>query len=434
MRLGLWPAVALVVGHTIGVGIFLTPAELIGALASPGLTLGLWAVCSALILAGAFTFAELASRYPLAGGLYIYLREGWGERVAFLYGWQSLLVMDPGVTAALATGLSGYVVLLWPPVAGAERWLAIAVIWALAVISMVGLMLSARVLAILTLLKVLAFAAVVLVAFIAGNGSWSHFEPFVSRDTTTVPLAEALALGSISVFFSFGGFWEASRIAGEVRDAPRTMPRALIIGVTCVTVVYMAMTVAFIYLVPVGQATSASEFARRAGQAMLGERGAFVLPWIVVLSVLASLLALLILAPRLYVAMSRDGLFPATLASVNPVTQSPVRATALLATLASGFVFVGTFREIVSYFMCTTLTFVALAAAALVIVRRRVEARPSFESPGYPVTVMLFVLLVLGIVIMVAMNRPVQALAGFAVVLLGIPVHAISANAHARGR
>src|SRR5688572_17430610 len=99
------------------------------------MTLGLWAVCSALVLAGAFTFAELAARYPRAGGLYIYLKEGWGERVAFLYGWQSLLIMDPGITAALATGVSGYLALLWPSFVGAEKWLAIAVIWSLAAVS-----------------------------------------------------------------------------------------------------------------------------------------------------------------------------------------------------------------------------------------------------------------------------------------------------------
>ena len=113
-ELGLRSATALVVGHAIGVGIFLTPADLIGALASPILTLGLWVVGGAMVLAGALTFGELASRFPLAGGPYIYLREAWGERVAFLYGWQSLLVMDPGVTAALTTGASQYLVVLWP--------------------------------------------------------------------------------------------------------------------------------------------------------------------------------------------------------------------------------------------------------------------------------------------------------------------------------
>lgn len=424
------------VAHTIGVGIFLTPAELIGALASPGMTLGLWAVCSALVLAGALTFAELAARYPRAGGLYVYLKEGWGERVAFLYGWQSLLIMDPGITAALATGVSGYLALLWPSFVGAEKWLAVAVIWALAVVSMGGLMLSARVLALMTVAKLLSFAAIVVLAFTAGTGSWSHFEPFVARHATRVEVGEALALGFISVFFSFGGFWEASRIAGEVRDAPRTMPKALILGVTCVTVVYMATTAAFIYLVPVGQATSAPEFARRAGEAMLGPSGPAALAWIVVLSVVASLLALLIMAPRLYVAMSSDGLFPSALAAVNRSTQSPVRSTAFLSALATVFVLVGTFQEIVFYFMCATLAFVALAAASLVVVRRRSPGReePQFRAPGYPITVMLFVLLVVAIVALVAINRPAQAITGVAVVLLGLPAYAISARYHAQQR
>ena len=110
--LGLWSATALVIGHTIAVGIFLTPAQIIGALGSPMLTFALWFGGGAVVLAGAFTFGELASRYPQAGGLYVYLREAWGERVAFLYSWQSLLIMDPGVTAALAVGASQYLVLV----------------------------------------------------------------------------------------------------------------------------------------------------------------------------------------------------------------------------------------------------------------------------------------------------------------------------------
>ena len=329
--LGLWPATALVVGHTIAVGIFLTPAELIGALASPALTLGLWVVCGALVFAGALTFGELASRYPLAGGPYIYLRQGWGERVAFLYGWQCLLILDPGITAALAIGLSGYIVVLWPGAAGAERWLAVAAIWTLALVSVSGLTLSARVLAGMTGLKLTAFAAVVAIAFSVGTGSWSHFQPFFVRQAATVPIGEALALGLISVFFSFGGFWEASRIASEVRNPTRTMPAALAIGVASVTAVYVATTIAFIYLVPVRDVTTAQEFARRAGEAMLGGTGPTFLAAIVVVSVATSALALLIMAPRLYVAMSHDGLFPSSIASVSDATGAPAGATLLLA-------------------------------------------------------------------------------------------------------
>jgi len=421
--LGLWSATALVIGHTIAVGIFLTPAELIGAVASPALTLGLWIVCGVLVLAGAFTFGELASRYPRAGGLYVYLREAWGERIAFLYGWQSLLITDPGITAALAAGFSEYVVVLWPASSGAERWLAIALIWTLAALSMAGLRLSARVLSMITVVKLAAFAAVIVVAFGAGRGSWSHYEPFVTRHDTGVPIGEAIALGLVSVFFSFGGFWEASRIAAEVRDAPRIMPAALTLGVTCVTVVYLAMTTAFIFLVPMQQATSAAEFARHAGEAMLGDAGPSVFAVIVVLSVLTSALALLIMAPRLYVAMSDDGLFPSSLATVNTTTQSPARATALLALLASLFVSVATFQQIVAFFMCTSMGFVALAAAALVVVRRRTPGEPAFRAPGHPLSTALFVALVLGVVTLLAVNRPWQAIAGFGVVLLGLPAH-----------
>ena len=127
-RLGLWSTAALVVGHTIAVGIFLTPAQLIGALASPAWTLGLWLTCGAFVFAGALTFGELAARYPQSGGLYVYLREAFGPRAAFLYGWQALLVMDPGITAAIAVGLSQYLRVLWPAAAGHERAVAIAAI------------------------------------------------------------------------------------------------------------------------------------------------------------------------------------------------------------------------------------------------------------------------------------------------------------------
>ena len=419
--LGLWSATALVVGHTIAVGIFLTPAQLIGALAAPALTLGLWLACGALVLAGALTFGELAARYPQAGGPYVYLREGWGERIAFLYGWQSLLVMDPGLTAALATGLSQYLVVLWPSASGSGKLLAIATIWTLTLVNMAGLTLSARVLGLLTVLKLLALAAIVCAAFTIGDGSWSHFVPFAARRPGAPPLVEALGLGLVGAFFSFGGFWEASRVAGDVRDPGRTVPQALALGVTCVTLVYVVTTVAFMYLVPTVEATGAAEFARRAGEAVLGAAGPPVLASIVVLSVAASAMAFLIMAPRLYVAMSRDGLFPAALAVVRPGTQTPARALALLAVLASALVLAGTFEQIVAFFLCTTLGFIALAAAALFVVRRREPHDTPFRSPGYPLAPALFVLLIGAVVALVAMARPLQALAGFALVLLGLP-------------
>jgi APA family basic amino acid/polyamine antiporter len=420
-RLGFWAATALVVGHTIAVGIFLTPAEIIGALASPGLTFALWAGCGAVVLAGAVTFGELASRYPEAGGLYVYLREGWGERVAFLYGWQSLLIMDPGVTAALAMGAAQYVVVLRPGLAGAERLVACVMIWTLALVAMGGLRIGARVFGVMTVAKIATLAAVILLALAGGAGDWSHFTAGPDRPAAAPPLGEALALGLVGVFFSFGGFWEASRIASEVRNPRRTMPRALVVGVMAVTAIYLMTTAAFIYLVPPASATSAAEFARRFGEALLGPVGPAVLASIVLLSVVASAMAMIIVAPRLYEAMAADRLFPSGWVRRRAATGAPVRSTAVLASLATLFVLIGTFEQIVAFFLCTTLVFIAAAAGAVFAVRRRGVGDAPFLTPGYPAAPALFVLLVLTVVLLVALHRPLQALAGLIIVLAGVP-------------
>ena len=422
--LGLWPATALVIGHTIAVGIFLTPAEIIGSLASPALTIGLWTVCGALALAGALTFGELAARYPMAGGPYIYLREGWGERVAFLYGWQSALILDPGVTAALAAGLSGYAPVLWPSAAGSERWVAVGVIWILAATAMAGLRLSARTIGVLTALKVLVIGGVGVLAFAIGAGSRSHFVPFVGTRAGAPPLGEALAAALVGTFFSFGGFWEASRIASEITHPERTLPRALALGVVGVTALYLITTCAFIYLVPARSLTSPAEFARQAGEALLGSRGPAIFAAIIVLSVTVSILALLVMAPRVYVAMSDDGLFPQVLGSLNTTTRTPVPATALTAVLASLLVLAGNFQQIVSFFICTSLGFIALAAAALFVVKRRTPDR-RVGVPGYPWTSALFVVLIIAVIALVALNRPWPAGAGFLLILLGLPAHSL---------
>jgi len=421
-RLGIWSTAALVVGHTIAVGIFLTPAQLIGSLASPAWTLGLWLACGALVFAGALTFGELASRYPESGGLYVYLREGFGPRAAFLYGWQALLIMDPGITAAVSVGLSQYVAVLWPAAAGHQRAVALAAIWILALANMAGLRLSTRVLNLLTAFKLLALASIVGAAFLAGSGSLRHFVPFASRRPGAPPIEEALGLGLVAVFFSFGGFWEASRVAGEVRDPERTLPRALALGVAAVTLAYAAVTAALIYLVPIGEAGTSTELARRAGEAMLGPAGPTALSAVVAVSVAGSAMALLFMAPRLYLAMGRDGLFPPALARLTRRTAAPARATALLASIASLLVLSGSFDQIVAFFLCTALAFITLAASALFVARRR-GAPGRFLAPGYPATPILFVLFLGAVIVSITLARPRQVLAGFVLVLLGVPVY-----------
>jgi basic amino acid/polyamine antiporter, APA family len=421
--LGFWSAVALVVGYTIGVGIFLTPAEVIRDVGSPPLTLALWIACGALAFAGALTFGELAARYPHAGGPYVYLREAWGDRAAFLYGWQSALVMDPGVAAAIATGAAPYLVVLWPGAGESDqRWLALAMIWAAALVAAAGLTLSARALIALTITKMFALCVVVVVAFARGAGSWAHFAA-TSRAPSGIGAGRALASGLVAVFFSFGGFWEASRVADAVRRPARTLPLALACGVGLVTLAYIATTAAFIYLVPPERASTPGSVARAAGEAMFGAAGPRLFAGIVITSVGASAIAMLIMAPRLYVAMSADGVFPAALASISPRTGTPVGATVLLATLASLFALAGTFRQITAFFLCPTLAFIAIAAAGLFPVRRRAPMAGGFPVPGHPLSTVFFVALLVAVVAVVAVDQPLQALTGFGVVVAGIPAY-----------
>ena len=421
--LGLWSAAALVVGHTIGVGVFLTPSQLLGALGSPAWTLGLWLGCGALVFAGALTFGELAARHPRSGGLYVYLRAGFGPRAAFLYGWQALLVMDPGIAAALALGAADYVAVLLPAAAGHEKAVALGMIWILAAANLTGLRLGARIVNALAAIKVAAIVGVVAAAFLFGRGQFSHFTPFLTRRAGAPPIGQALGLGFVAVFYSFGGFWEASRVAGEMARPERTLPRALGLGVAVVTLAYAATTAAFLYLVPFGVANDASELARRAGDAILPRGGPAALSAVVVVSVVVSALALFLMAPRLYVAMSRDGLFPAALAVEN-ARGAPARATAVLAAIASLLVLSGSFSQVVAYFLCPALFFVGLSAAALFVVRRK-EPAAAYAVPGYPVLPLLFLVFLGFAVAAVAISRPVQAATGFALTAVGIPVYEI---------
>jgi APA family basic amino acid/polyamine antiporter len=339
--------------------------------------------------------------------------------------------MDPGVTAALAAGLAEYVPVMWPDAAPHARWWAIAAIWLLAIVNVSGINVSARVMTGMTALKLAALAGITTLAFTSGSGSSTHFDPVWPRRTGAPPIGEAIALASVAAFFSFGGFWEASRVAGEVRDPQRTLPRALALGVGVVAAAYLTTTLAFIYLVRPEQATTAAAFAASAGGALFGSAGGRILAAIVVLSILGSMMGLLLMAPRVYYAMSRDGLFSRAIARLHPRRGVPDRATLLLAALATAYVLAGTFQQIVSFFICTAIAFVALAVAGLLVIRRRDGRYAGFRAPGYPVTPALFIAMVGMVLVLVLVARPLEALAGFAIVLSGLPAYRVSRAAGA---
>ena len=422
-QIGLSTATALVVGEVIAVGIFLTPAGMAKSLGSPFWLLVVWLVMGAMAVCGALCYGELAARYPQAGGSYVYLREAYGRPVAFLYGWMALLVMDPGLTAALAVGLAGYAGYIFSLSPFGVKAVAIGAIVLLAAINIRGLNLGAWLMRWLTVLKLGLLLFLLLWGFGFQLGNWSNFTPFVAQRTHSAPLLAALAGGMVAAFFSFGGWWDVTKLAGEVRDPARTLPRALLYGVVIVTLVYILTSAAFFYLIPLDSVTSGETFAAQAGEALFGRAGAQVFSVIVIVAVVGSLAALIMSAPRVYFAMSRDGLFVPAAASLHPQFGTPARAIALQALLASILVALGSFNQIISYFVFVVVLFIALTVASLFVLRRRELEKPDYQTPGYPFTPIVFLLLVATLLLLLGSNNPKQSFLGVGVVALGIPVY-----------
>ena len=419
--LGLDAAAAIVVGEIVGVGIFLTPAEMTRALGSPFWILMVWLAVGVTVLCGALCYGELAARYPEAGGGYVYLREAWGKGVAFLYGWKSLLVMDPGLTAALAAGLGHYAAALVPLGRWGEKGVAMAAILTLSLLSALGIRVVGGAVRLLTLAKLALLATIIVAGLASAQGAWTNFQPFYAPRPGSAPLLAGLAGGIVGAFFSFGGFWDVAKIGGEIRDPRRTLPRALALGVGTATILYILTSAAFIRLVPIEAAGSGPAFAAQAGSALFGAEGARVFAAIVLISIAGSLAAVLMTAPRVYYAMAKDGLFPASVGRLHPRFGTPVRAIALQAALACVAVSLATFDAILSYFVFVTVGFVALTVLGLF--RLPPPAGDTFRVPGSPVTPLGFLALLVTIMALFAGGRPRQAALGTAVVALGIPVY-----------
>ncbi len=424
-QLGLLAVTALVVGEVVAIGIFLTPAGMARSLGSPIWLLIVWLLMGVMALSGALCYGELAARAPEAGGGYVYLREAYGPTVAFLYGWKCLLVMDPGITAALAAGLASYVGYALGVSGVALKFIAIGSILAIAAVNIAGLRLGAGLMQGLTALKLGALALIAVLAFALHAGSWSNFIPFVAQHPGSDPLPGALAPALVGAFFAFGGWWEISKLAGEARDPARTLPRALALGVAIVTVIYIVTSAVFLYLVPLERVTSGETFAAQAGELLFGPAGGHVFAWIVIVAVLGSLLGLLMALPRVYYAMASDGVFFKAVAAVHPRFGTPARAIAIQATLASVIVASGTFNQIIAYFVFVTVLFVGLTVAGLFRIRRRAAAT-SYSTWGYPVTPVLFLVLVAVLLLLLAGHNPLQAALGVGIVALGVPVYLIA--------
>ena len=409
---------ALIIGQVIAVGIFLTPAGMAKSVGSPFWLFLIWTVIGAMTLSGALCYGELAARFPEAGGSYVYLREGFGKPVAFLYGWMVLLVLDPGLTAAFGVGLASYAGYLAPLSPLGKQILAMSVVILIGAINIFGAKIGAGFLRVLTVLKIGTLLFIVFYGFLGGFGDWSNFSPFFAQPED---MFSALAGGVVGAFFAFAGWWEVTRIAGEMENPQKNLPRALAIGVLAITVIYILTSAVFFYLVPVGEVASDETFAAQAGEALFGKTGGVIFASIVIISVLGTLVAYLMASPRVYYAMARDGLFFKSFGELHPRFNTPHRATLIQIALACLLILSGTFDQIISYFFFVVVFFIALTVIGLFRIRR--QPFDGYKTMLFPFTPIFFIFITAIVLLMIGMRNPFQSFLGTIVVLLGIPVY-----------
>ena len=420
-RLGLSAAIAMIVAEVMGVGIFLTPAGMARTLGDTGWVIGVWAIMVVLSIAGALCYAELGSRFPEAGGGYVFLREAFGERVAFIYGWMALLVMDPGLTAALGVGMATYLMAVIGAPSSYIPIVAIVAIVALGAVSILGIRASSRLMRWTAVAKLVAIALLVVAALVSSAGATGG-GPATPPAANAIPSVGVFAGALMGAFFAFGGWWDLGKMNEEIVDPRRTLPAALVGGLLVVAVVYTGLSLAFIHAVKGRDLATDEAFVTALGTSLFGAASGKILGTVVVVAVASSLAAILLGAPRVYLAMARSRVLPAALVRFHPTKQSAARATLVQVLLACVLVTFGTFDQIVGYFVPVVIFFLGLSACAMFVLPRPTPDANIFRAPLYPLPVIAFLVLVVLMTTLFSLGRPMQTFIGFAVVALGAPV------------
>jgi basic amino acid/polyamine antiporter, APA family len=414
-QLGLPAAVAVVTGEAIALGIFLTPAAMAKSLGSP-LLLGLvWLGVALMAMCGALSYSELAIRFPESGGEYVYLRAGYGEQVAFLYGWTSSIVMYPGVAAALAVGSAPYVAQLLPSGTPGLAFVPALLLCIFGAINFIGTRFSAAVMSFVNGFKLLILFALVAWAMASGHAHVANLMPFSVRRSGSDALFPAIAGGVMSAFFSFGGWWEASKIAGEIRNPKRTLPLAFVGGVAIVTVIYLLISASFLAVLPIDRVTSNTAFVAQFGGVLFGDAGARVLSACVLVCVCGGMTAITMAAPRVCYAMAQTGAFFPAFGKLHPRFGTPANAVLLQTGLALAVLLLGAFDRVLSYIIFSAVLFLALAASTLFRLREPVRGW------WFPIAPISFIVLSVLVALLILMHNPLPALIGVAIVLCGVP-------------
>ena len=430
--LGFWSSVGLVVGITIGSGIFRTPAGIARLLPDPIAMLAVWTLGGVITLCGALSFAGLARMLPETGGFYAFLREGWGRPVAFLFGWAELVLIRANALGGMSIVFGEYGLRTFGIDPSAHplraRGLAAAAIACAALANIRGARIGAAVVGWSTAAKFLALALLVGCAFVLGGAhgaSFSHFQAASASASGTSSIgAGSIGLALVSILWAYDGFADVSFAGGEVKDPERNLPRAIVLGTLAIIGLYLLANMAYLYVLPIDAIGRSPLVAADVMETLFGRAGVALVSLFVMISSFSSVNGSMLAAPRVFFAMASDGLFFRALARMHPRYETPHVAILLSALLGMALVMSRSFEALTNTFVLAIWPFYALSVAAIFRLRRRPDAR-QHRIAGYPIVPAVFIAAVAWFIINALVTDPIPTAATFALILAGLPVFAI---------
>jgi amino acid transporter len=420
-RLGLWSTAAVLVGITIGSGIFRVPSVVATQVGSVGGAALVWLLGAAVTLAGALTLVALVTAFPSSGGVYVYLREGYGPVVAFLFGWIKLLVTGPTALAAIALIFASYARAFAPLSDGQVKIVAGALILILGAANIRSVDWSALVQKASASAKVIALAFLAALIFVFGTpGEGALFEPYSWSPASWGGFGLAL----MSVLWTYAGWVDLTYIAGEVRDPARTFPRAMLGGIAVIVLVYLLANAAYMYVLTTPAMAESTLVASDAARRVFGAPGASLVAALVMIATVGALNGSILTSPRVFFSMAEDGLFFRSVAAVHSRYQTPHFAITVYTVLGLAGVATSTFEQLAEIFVLGIWPFYGLAVGAVFFVaRRRPDLIPLWRSFGYPLVPLAFLLVTVAMLANGLVRRPMESAISFGIILLGIPVY-----------
>lgn len=412
----------IAIGACIGSGIFVTPAQSLAALPHHGLVLITWIIGGIVSCLGALTFSELGARYPNAGGVYVFLKEAFGELTGFLYGWITLLIVNTGALAALSMTLADYSIPLFGWGEEVKIPFAITVIWILTVINIFGVKMSELFANIFTGIKVLAIIIIILAGFyffIHQNDSSS----LTILEARPDHFAKGLLITFVGVFWSMGGWHHASYLAGEAEKPAITVPKAMVLGTLIVTIVYVLVILSYMLVLDKNEMMNSSRVASDMMSKIHASGGIFV-SLTIIISILGTIGIYTMTAPRIYFAMAKDKIFFTFLARQHSVYKTPANAMLFQTAWATLLILAyGSFTRLITFVTFMDIVFMSLACLALFVVRSKNRQSSSpYLVPFYPYIPLIYLVVTAGFVFYSAWQMEIESWSGIMILLLGIPV------------